>query len=63
MSEQQDLVPVFLTNAVATSAGPGPGPKLLPPAEAGALVARKMGIYGDQPPHGFAADPGRAASN
>ncbi len=38
MAEQQVLA-VFLTNAIRTSAGPGPGAKELPPAEAVALVA------------------------
>lgn len=47
------LVPVFLTVAVRTSAGPGPGVKLLPPAEAGALVAMKYACHGDKPPRGW----------
>jgi hypothetical protein len=46
---------VFLTNAVRTSAGPGPGPKQLPAAEAGALVRAKLAVYGDRAPG--AADP------
>jgi hypothetical protein len=46
-------VPVFLTSAVRTSAGPGPGVKLLPPAEAAGLVARRLAVAGDRPPRGF----------
>ena len=41
------------TNAVRTSAGPGPGVKYLPPAEAGSLVARRLAVHGDQPPRGY----------
>jgi hypothetical protein len=48
-----ELVPVYLTTAVRTSAGPGPGPKLLPPAEASSLVGRRLAVYGDQPPRGY----------
>ncbi|MGH3304893.1 MAG: hypothetical protein ACRDOK_25140 [Streptosporangiaceae bacterium] len=39
-----DLVKLTLTNAVRTSAGPGPGTKRLPPAEAAYLVARKVAV-------------------
>jgi hypothetical protein len=46
-------VPVFLLNAVRTSAGPGPGLKMLPPAEAGALVAARLAVHGEQPPIGW----------
>jgi hypothetical protein len=51
--EAGELVPVYLTTAVRTSAGPGPGPRRLPAAEAGALVGRRLAIHGDQPPRGF----------
>lgn len=57
------LVDVFLTNAVRTSAGPGPGHKRVPPGEAAALVGSRRAVYGDQPPRGFAdggAQPGDA---
>jgi hypothetical protein len=47
------LTEVFVTNAVKTSAGPGPGPKRLPAAEAGQLVARRMAMYGTQPPRAY----------
>jgi hypothetical protein len=46
-------VPVFVTVAVRTSDGPGPGVKRLPPAEASALVAMKYAVHGDQPPRGY----------
>ena len=48
---------VYLTNAVATSDGSGPGVKRLPPAEAAALVGRKVAIYGPHPPDGFHRGP------
>ena len=47
------LVPVFVTNAIRTSAGPGPGPKRVPPDEAGRLVRARLATYGEQPPRGF----------
>jgi hypothetical protein len=47
------LVPVYLTAAVRTSGGPGPGVKRLPRAEAGSLVARRIAVHGDQPPTGY----------
>jgi hypothetical protein len=46
-------VVIFLTVAVRTSAGPGPGPKSLPPAEAASLVGRRMAVYGPAPPRGW----------
>jgi hypothetical protein len=49
----QQLVTVFLTNAVRTSAGPGPGPKQLPSDEANRLINSKMAVYGDQPPRNY----------
>jgi hypothetical protein len=55
MSGQPETVAVYVTNATRTSAGPGPGPKQLPPAEARALVERKLAVYGSQPPAGFGA--------
>jgi hypothetical protein len=44
---------IFLVNATRTSAGSGPGPVQVPAAEAAALVAAKLAIYGDQPPRGW----------
>jgi hypothetical protein len=54
VSEPQ-TVTVFLTNATRTSAGPGPGPKDLPPDEAAALLAAKIAVPGSRPPAGFGA--------
>ncbi len=62
MSEGDGLVPVFVTNAVRTSAGPGPGVRRVPAAEASALVARKHAVFGDRPPHGL-GDVHGGASN
>lgn len=65
MSENQDqdagpeLVPVFVTTGVRTSAGPGPGPRRVPPAEAAALVGRKLAVYGEAAPRGY-LDGGQA---
>jgi hypothetical protein len=53
MSGQPETITVFLTNAVRTSAGTGPGPMQLPPAEAAALVADRIAVYGSAPPMGF----------
>jgi hypothetical protein len=52
-AQEPAAVPVYLTNAVRTSAGPGPGPKMLPSPEAGALVRDRLAVYGDQPPRGM----------
>jgi hypothetical protein len=46
-------VPCFLLNGVRTSQGPGPGPMMLPPAEAASLVARKLAVAGSTPPSGW----------
>ena len=46
----EPLVTIYLTNAVRTSAGPGPGVKVLPASEAGAIVAMKYAVYGDRDP-------------
>lgn len=45
------LVTVYVVNGTRTSAGPGPRPLKLPPAEAGALVRQRFAIYGDRPPN------------
>src|SRR6266567_4401642 len=47
------LVTVFVTNAVRTSAGPGPGPKQLPSDEANRIINSKLGVYGSQPPRNY----------
>ena len=60
MSKQPEPEPqltVFLTTGVRTSQGPGPGVKVLPAAEANALVYRKHAVAGDQPPRGYAGTP------
>jgi hypothetical protein len=49
-----DLVAVYLTNGTRTSAGPGPGVKRLPSAEAGALIRARLATYGERPPRGYA---------
>jgi hypothetical protein len=49
----QQLVTVYLTNAVRTSQGPGPGPKTLPSDEASRLIGSKLAVYGDQPPTNY----------
>ena len=46
-------VQVFLTVAVRTSAGAGPGSKMLPPAEAAALIKMKHAVYGSAPPGSY----------
>jgi hypothetical protein len=48
-----DPVPVFVVNGTRTSAGPGPGVKHLPRAEAGALVAARLAVHGTEPPQGW----------
>jgi hypothetical protein len=47
------LVTLFLTVAVRTSAGSGPGVVRVPPDEAGRIIAARHGVYGDQPPRGY----------
>jgi len=44
----EPLVAVFVTVAVRTSDGPGPGVRRVPPGE-----AARRAVYGDQPPRGF----------
>jgi hypothetical protein len=48
-----DLVPVYLTVAVRTSAGPGPGVVRVPRDEAARLVAARHGVSGERPPKGY----------
>jgi hypothetical protein len=50
----EPLVAVYVTTAVRTSDGPGPGVKRVPPDEAGRLVGDRRAVYGEQPPFGFA---------
>jgi hypothetical protein len=46
----EPLVSIYLTNAVRTSQGPGPGVKQLPANEANALIGMKYTVYGDRSP-------------
>jgi hypothetical protein len=54
----EQLSPVYLTVAVRTSRGAGPGVVWVPLAEAAALVRDRRGVHGTQPPANFhCADP------
>lgn len=44
---EAEVVTVYLASAVRTSAGPGPGVKRRPQAEAAALVGNRHALYGD----------------
>jgi hypothetical protein len=44
---------IYLSNAVATSAGPGPGPKTLPRDEALWLIRERLAVAGDVAPTGY----------
>ncbi|HTX28846.1 MAG TPA: hypothetical protein VME19_17720 [Streptosporangiaceae bacterium] len=61
---EPEPVSVYLTTAVRTSGGNGPGVVRVPLREAQAIVNTRRGVFGDQPPRGFidgGADPGEAA--
>jgi hypothetical protein len=45
-----ELVEVFVTVAVRTSSGPGPGATRLPREEASSLTGRRMAVTGSEPP-------------
>ena len=51
----EPVMTVYLTNAVRTSQGPGPGPKTLPVSEANALINIRYAVAGSRNPE--AADP------
>lgn len=54
MSDHEpDLVPVYLTVAVRTSGGPGPGVVRVPRLEAARIVADRHGVAGERPPRGY----------
>jgi hypothetical protein len=56
MTEQQqaeEVVPIYVTNAISTRWGTGPGVIRVPPAEAARLVKNRRAVYGDQPPRGY----------
>jgi hypothetical protein len=55
--QPEPQVTVYVTNGVRTSQGPGPGVKVLPASEAGALVGMKYAVYGDQNPEPSALEP------
>jgi hypothetical protein len=48
-----DLLPVFLTVAVRTSGGNGPGVVRVPREEAARLVAARHGVSGERAPRGY----------
>lgn len=50
---EADTVPVFLTVAVRTSGGPGPGVVRVPRDEAARIVAARHGVSGERPPRGY----------
>lgn len=47
------LVDVYLTVAIRTSGGNGPGVLRVPPGEAARIVGDRHGVHGDRPPRGF----------
>lgn len=51
--QDRDLVPVFLTVAVRTSGGNGPGVVRVPRDEAARITAARHGIAGERPPKGY----------
>jgi hypothetical protein len=51
------LADVYMTVAIRTSAGPGPGHKRLPAREANLLIARKHAVAGTEPPRSFLGQP------
>ena len=53
MSDDPDLVPVFVTTGIRTSGGAGPGVVRVPRDEAARIVASRHGIAGEQAPRGF----------
>ena len=53
MSDDQDLVPVFVTTGIRTSGGPGPGVVRVPRDEAARIVASRHGVAGERAPRGF----------
>ena len=55
--QPEPMADVYLTVACRTSAGPGPGHKRLPQAEAALLVARKHAVAGTEPPRSFLGHP------
>lgn len=54
MSDDPDLVPVFVTTGIRTSGGAGPGVVRVPRDEAARIVAGRHGVPGERPPRGYA---------
>jgi len=54
------LVQIYLTNAIRTSQGPGPGAKTLPRLEAARLVGARFAVYGAEPPASYLGEPAPA---
>lgn len=48
--EPEPLMDIYVTNAVRTSQGPGPGPMRLPVSEANAIISMKMAVAGSRDP-------------
>lgn len=53
MTSQPGLIPVFLTVAVRTSGGIGPGVVRVPPQEAARIIGGRHGVAGGRPPRGY----------
>jgi hypothetical protein len=53
MTQPEQLAEVHVNNGTRTSAGPGPGTRWLPSAEAAWLVKNRLAVYGSQPPRGY----------
>ena len=49
--EREPLRTVYVTNAVRTSRGPGPGVKTLPASECSALINMRYAVPGTRPPN------------
>ena len=52
-SEPEPLVQIRVTNAIRTSAGPGPGVLWLPASEANRIQDAKLGKIGSEWPRGY----------
>jgi len=48
-----ERVPIYLTVAIRTSGGAGPGVAWVPPEEAGRIITDRHGVPGEEPPRGF----------
>ncbi len=50
VSPAEPEMAIYVTNAVRTSKGPGPGPMMLPVSEANAIISMKYGVAGSRNP-------------